>query len=501
MSAISQSDELNASIPRARPRPATGDRVLQFACSVRLGVGLLIAIVLLSLVGMAVMQQNVPGFAAYYAAMGEPQRSLFLKLGLFDIYHSWYYTLLLSALTLNIILATVDRLPRIWHYRSRPAKAAPVRWLESRTGSVSISTELPPDKAAALASEALTEAGFTPTASSRMGRRYLFAERGVWNRYAFVAVHIGLLAILFGGFISARFSSVGDLPLAPGESSDIMFDVGFKADEMVEITKRLPFQITAVDLSQKLIRQDGPITDANTIDRVTRFTITDENGVHPAEVGINRPFDYRGYRFFQGDAGKRGRARSVTLTAFPADGGTGERVVLDRNGTATLANGTAIRLAGFRGNYHGRPESPAEDTTAYPNPAALIEVISGSSSEVTPVFPEGVGTAPAAARPSGGYRFVMADFERVADRHQLFIQRDPGVSIVYFGSAVLIMSLAAVFFFSHRRIWVAVEELPGPRSKLTIAGDANRSQEEFAGETARIAQAVRKRIDMKIKKD
>ena len=57
------------------------------------------------------------------------------------------------------------------------------------------------------------------------------------------------------------------------------------------------------------------------------------------------------------------------------------------------------------------------------------------------------------------------------------------------------MSLVAVFFFSHRRIWVAVEELPDGGSKLTIAGDANRAKEEFAGETARIAAAIRKRID------
>src|SRR5690606_202858 len=162
-----------------------------------------------------------------------------------------------------------------------------------------------------------------------------------------------------------------------------------------------PFRITAIDISQRLVRPAGPITADNTLDWVTEFTIADETGLHTAAVQINQPFDYRGYRFFQGAAGTRGRARSVLIEAHPAAGGAVGRVEIARDGSVQLSSGTELRLAGFRGNYHSRPEAPAEDTSAYPNPAALIEVSTAEGSELTPVFPAGVGDAPIAGRPIG----------------------------------------------------------------------------------------------------
>jgi len=353
-----------------------------------------------------------------------------------------------------------------------------MRWLTSQPNASVFETTSPPDNAESLVVVEFRAAGFAPTATVRNGRKFIFAQSGVWNRFAFAAVHAGLLLILFGGFLTAQFGSVGTLSLAPGESSDLMFDTGFKADSMVEISKRLPFRITAVDIHQRLVRPTGPITADNTLDWVTEFTIADETGVHTAAVQINQPFDYRGYRFFQGAAGTRGRARSVLIEAHPAAGGAVEQTEIARDGTSLLSSGAELRLAGFRGNYHSRSEAPAEDTSSYPNPAALIEVTTADGVEMTPVFPAGVGEAPIAGRPVGGYTFKMLDFERVADRHELFIQRDPGVNFVYSGFAVLAAALGAVFFFSHQRIWAVIEPAKDG-AHVTLAGHANRNTLAF----------------------
>ena len=84
-------------------------RFLKLLCSVRLGVTLLVLLGLACLIGMLVMQQNVAGFERYFAELTPAQRLVYGKLGIFDIYHSWYFNALLSMVSINIILASIDR--------------------------------------------------------------------------------------------------------------------------------------------------------------------------------------------------------------------------------------------------------------------------------------------------------------------------------------------------------------------------------------------------------
>src|SRR5688572_31845123 len=105
------------------------DRALNFVSSVRFGVSLLCVLVVLSIVGMLIIQQNVQGFDTYFASLTPAERLVFGSLGLFDIYHSWYYNLLLLVLSLNIILASIDRFPSAWSYIVSPKLTATKDWL------------------------------------------------------------------------------------------------------------------------------------------------------------------------------------------------------------------------------------------------------------------------------------------------------------------------------------------------------------------------------------
>src|SRR5688572_21239173 len=102
-------------------------RVLRLACSVRLGVTLLCLLGLACLIGMLIMQQNVDGFENYYAALTPAQRLLYGRLGFFNIYHVWYFNALLCLLSLNIILASIDRFPKTWKFVSKPQIIVPMR--------------------------------------------------------------------------------------------------------------------------------------------------------------------------------------------------------------------------------------------------------------------------------------------------------------------------------------------------------------------------------------
>ena len=85
-----------------RKTPPLLDRAIAFLSSVRFGVFILVIMVILSVLGMIIIQQNVQGFDTYYATRTPAEKLVFAFLGLFDIYHSWYYNLFLLVLSLNI---------------------------------------------------------------------------------------------------------------------------------------------------------------------------------------------------------------------------------------------------------------------------------------------------------------------------------------------------------------------------------------------------------------
>src|SRR5215204_1734110 len=308
---------------------------LRVACSVRLGVVLLCLLGLACLIGMLVMQQTVDGFENYYAALTPSQRFVYGNLGFFNIYHVWYFNALLGLLSLNIILASIDRFPKKWKYASKTQVIVPLRWLRDQKLSTSFSCESETDIHSEAIMARLKAHGWRRfKAAERNGITYIFAESGLWNRFGAYAVHVALLTIFLGGFLTAQLGTTGNLPLAPGESSDLIRENVVDLDRVSEVSKKLPFEIAFTDIEQKLIKDDGSIAAGNTLDWITRFTITDEGETHEAIAQMNRPFDYRGYRFFQASFTPVGRARSITLDVTPAGGNEPERLKIDRDGTA-----------------------------------------------------------------------------------------------------------------------------------------------------------------------
>jgi cytochrome c biogenesis protein len=364
---------------------------------------------------------------------------------------------------------------------SKPQVTVPLRWLREQKQTAELELKGDAKTFAETAQKFLGSHGWRRTrVAEKNGTTYVFGEKGVWNRLGAYPVHVALLLIFVGGFMTAEFGVTGSLPLAPGEKAKQIFETVVNLDKVNQVTWQMPFEVTATDIQQKLINKDGPITAMNTIDWITRISIKDETGTHEAAVQMNRPFDYRGYRFFQASFIPAGRARSITLDVTPENGGAAEQVQIPRDGTATLADGTKIQFAEFRGSFSIGKEDPDEDTSTYPNPGAILEVTRpGGVPETAYAFGAQAADMPVAKKPVGGYTFKLADFEKVADRHVLSVQRDPGATVVYIGFAFLFLTLVATFFFSHQRVWVAIEKADDGALTVVTAGNANRNQAGF----------------------
>jgi len=457
------------------------NRFLDTLCSVRFGVALLILLGFACLMGMLVMQQSVDGFDRYFADLTPAQKAIYGKLDLFDIYHSWYFNVLVAVLALNIILSSIDRFPKAWKFFSRPTVTVPIRWLKDQKQTATLSMSGTVDEISDSVSSAMKTSGWKKiNTRERNGKTFVFGQSGTWNRLGAYAVHVALLIILVGGFMTGQMGTTGQMPLSPGESTNLIFDTVVNLDKAEQITKQVPFQVNCSDIQQKLIKKDGPINAMNTIDWITHFTIKDETGTHEAMVQMNKPFDYRGYRFFQASFNPTGRARNITVKVTPEIGDATE-ISIPRDGSATLADGTKIKFNEFRGNFTIGKEDPNEDTSDYPNPGAVLQVSKpGSAPQTAYAFGAQMADMPVANKTVAGYKFQLIDFEKVGDQHILSVQRDPGATVVYVGFSALFLTLVAVFFFSHQRVWAAVEPNgDGGTAMVTFGGNTNRSANAF----------------------
>lgn len=496
---------------KGRSAPGIGgmiDSLLGGLSSVPFGIVLLVILIIACMIGMLIQQQELETFSSYYAELTPAEKVIYGNLGFFDIYHAWYFNILLLLLSLNIILASIDHFPAAWSHISRKKlTASPTFVLAQRFRE---QVDLPGNSREVLTARvagAARQTGFrvrVTEATDGSDRTTVFAERGVWNRLGAYAVHVGLLTIFLGGFLTSR-GFTGSVPVLPLRSTDRMIQNVFNVENATSefaVGQRqleLPFIIEGLDIQQKLINREGGLDAGNTLDWLTEVRIHDKETGRSTDalVHMNSPYDYRGYRLFQASYNPLGNARSVTIRAtLPATGGgQSEEVRIERLGEARLADGSRLKYSDFNPHLVFSREGRVDfGSTEYENPAARILFIdpNGQESEfwaTTAKFREEIASAPflqSKLTTPTGYQFTLVDFEKAPLSHILSVQYDPGAKVVYVGFTILCLTLIGVFFFSHQRLWIVVEN-----GVVYLGGDSNRNRLGFEDRARRLIALVR----------
>ncbi|MFN0124742.1 MAG: cytochrome c biogenesis protein ResB, partial [Blastocatellia bacterium] len=475
------------------------DRFLALLSSVPFGVSLLVILIILSMTGMLIQQQELETFRDYYAKLTPAERQVYGALGLFDIYHTRYFNLILLLVSLSIILASIDYFPRAWkNLRRKKLTASPTF---AQTQKVKDAVAMPGigrADLAARAAKAARGAGFGVKVTEKDNTTTVFAERGAWNRLGAYYIHAGLLTIFLGGFLTANRGLTGGMWLDPGRSDDRMMRQVFNLGEISQVGMELPFEVECLDIQQRLLDKNKGIETPNTLDWLTRVRIRDKQSGHTEEamIHMNHPYDYKGYRLFQASFQQMGSARSVNVTYTPPGGGAAEQLKITRNGEAKLADGTTVRYAGFMPDFQiDREGKPALASGEYNNAAAQLELVPASGGEkkeawaFNPAFLKQIEGAPflkSSVEKLGAGQFTLADYEKVSTAHMLSVQYDPGSAIFYLGSAMLGAALLATFLFAHQRMWIVVED-----GQAWLGGDTNRNRLGFEDRMKKVVAKIR----------
>ncbi len=290
------------------------------------------AVSMLSVLGIAsiigtVLKQNEP-YENYIIKFGQFWFEMFLKLGLYDVYHAVWFLLILLFLVISTSLCIVRNAPLMvkeWKVFKEHAKEQSLRAF-SHQASFNVDATL--DAKQSKISEYLTGQGYTyKTASQDNGDVLLAAKIGTHQRLGYILTHAAIVIICFGGILDGNLPfkiqemlghkkiEVLDIPASevPAVSRLGTNNLSFRAN--MTLPEGTSSSVAFVRVRDGYLVQDLPFRVALKDFRVEQYptgqpksfesdiVIVDPDKKDPIEttIRVNHPFVYKGIAIYQSD--------------------------------------------------------------------------------------------------------------------------------------------------------------------------------------------------------
>jgi cytochrome c biogenesis protein len=208
-------------------------------------------------------------------------RKTFLFLELNDVFHSWWFGILVLLLALNLIACSIARLPKIWIDCRNPIKK-----LDNK--------KLPLKKSLKVNSIK------TPIFSSKEetwvenNTRYVFFEKQKYARCGVYIIHTALLFIMFGSIIATQAGVDGMMLIPEGGYEHL---VNAKGPGGRLYSHDLGFAVSCTDFRLKTYTDGSPMAYESDL------AIFDKNDLSKPiitkTIKVNDPLEYQGYTFYQ----------------------------------------------------------------------------------------------------------------------------------------------------------------------------------------------------------
>ena len=447
------------------------DKLLRFLSSLECGLVLLGSLGTAVIIGTMILQRPMTQEGQIEQVYAPQTVRLLNALGLFDVFHTWWFILLLGLLGANITLASLERFPQVWRLFARPHVLADewyVRQLPFRK-------EIPlgfhsPAKALALARSKLSDLGYPPKAKS-LEKGTLYVEKHRAARLAPYIVHASLLIIFAGAIIDGLWGFKGFVNLTPGartQSVEAMTSPGAPHD--------LGFTLRCDGVGMERYTDGSP-------KQYWSQLAVEESGreVVRKTIYVNDPLTFKGVRFFQASYAPTGTPGKLVFDASWArqDGSQhpAQRISLRPGNPARLDDsGATVELTEFVPDFvlDGNQISSRSDEPR--NPAIQLSVTSSGGKPVEVwIFPKAPQMAP--PNPSG-INFQLRDLE-MEYMTGLQVARQPGQNLIWCGCLSLTAGLMMALYMSHVRLWGVVGRDRKGQPALLLGGQPSKYRESF----------------------
>ena len=426
------------------------DQVWKFFTSIKLAIFIIIILAIASIIG-TIIEQNQP-LEKYRQIYGDGTIRLFESLNLFDMYHSWWFLLLLVLFTVNLSCCTLDRLPRAVKVVRNP-KTTLDENLEKSLSHVDRWKKKGGLEGLAETYKAAMGGAFAkPLMTENSGTLHLYAEKGIISRFGVYVTHLSIIIIFIGAIIGNVFGFKGFVNIVEGESARTIPTRG--GTNHVD----LGFAVRCNKFWVDFYPSGQPKEYASDLSIL-------ENGreVLRKKIVVNDPLQYKGIWFYQSSYGAAGAA-SATVAVHSPDGGLVESVSLAPGQKKEIPGYGTVSGVDYQNDFQGL------------GPALLVVL-------------EKPGKPPAQfwllkAYPNFDRQRGDSRYLSFAGVDQIFytglqVAQDPGVNIVWVGCTLMVIGIMVAFFMSHQRLWIRLSRGGDGRVEVVLAGSTNKNRLAF----------------------
>jgi len=450
--------------------------VWRFFCTVKLSIVLLLSLALTSIIGTLIPQNAGADF--YLQTYGAFRYQLFGALGIFDMYHSWWFQGLLLLLTINIVVCSIDRLSGSWKLIfTREPKVNPERFTR-RSDARTLTDKRGVEELVETYEPLIAKRyGYCKVTRSEAGA-VIYAEKGRLSRLGVYIVHLSVILLLIGGLVGSIFGFEGFVNIPEGEATNMI------RIRNTGLLHRLDFQIRCDNFKLTLYKNGVPKEYRSSLSILEGGKVVEHK-----DIIVNDPLHYHGINIFQASYGEL--PPQETKQPQPPAPGPAQRYTLTFTSrasgisyTKTVKVGVPIDIPEGLGKFVVMTYEAEASHRGMNIGAALKGILTppgGKPTEVLLPFKfanfdkmRAGNVTIAVVNPQQGNSAVPKPAEK---RYYTGLQvtNDPGVGLVYTGFFLIIAGCFITFFLSHQQVCIVIESLRKNR-RVTFAGIANRNK-------------------------
>lgn len=508
----------------------TTEKIWSFFSSIKLSVFLFAAIALSSAIGTIIEQNAAPekNIIIISKIFGTSlSRKLFLifeKLGFTDIYDSTLFLLLIALFAINLIVCSINRLPRIIKLVRDPIKPLSEIEFQDSVNKKEFVLQCGPDTAKDLIAHSFNKIGFRFKTVEEPSGRQMFSEKGKYSRLGVYITHLSILLILAGALIGKSFGFKGFINIPEGRAYSFVFTVSkaFDNNEKAKIektTKKIEetqgnlteaanqLGISLNELENKMktygihplgfsVRCDNFISEfyeGTFIPQkyASELTIIENNKETLRKtITVNDPLTYKGITFYQSNYGMLPDEEGKLIFKITSKSGDSKIVEL-KPGKSFLIPGTDMQGAplyfspAIAFDEKGIPFQISKDQMV--NPAVYMEFSEKGKRKyggwLLKKFPD-TGKLP------DGQLVEFLDYWGI-EYTGLQARKDPGIGIFYFGCALMAAGLFSAFFLSHKKLWIRLINENG-RTHIDFIINSNKNLKALEMKVEKIIDNLKK---------
>ncbi|MFQ5345207.1 MAG: cytochrome c biogenesis protein ResB [Mariprofundus sp.] len=543
-------------MPRMQTLPDLLKSLWQRIGSMSLAIILLVVLSIASVIGTVLLQNQDQ--ADYLQQFGPLWYWVFRSLGLFDMYHTWWFMSMLGFLMVSLTSCLWRNVPKMLkEMRTRKATVAEKSLKRFQNlHDWTLSSDV--DVAQIRQGFCKHLPGWEFREAEQDGVQYIRADKGRWNKWGYILVHSAILVILVGGWMGSQYGFRGDMAVPEGQTeNEISFLKGTQTGHL-----KMPFDVRCNSFTIDFFPTGAPKEFRSNL-----TIIDDGKEVLTSDIIVNEPLYYKGVRIYQASFGDGGS--DVTFKLFHLDGS--EEISFAKTQVYKSwkdeKTGVSIKVTDFKPYNVENMANPGEPRNfqdlgpaveyelrgpglkpvkikAFMNPfvdadgvnqgSFMMVSLTGDKADYKPValgldltnpvewklfhafmrqlsaiekkskkanliafkramkevFGEG-------KRPDGFQAMAMRTLQAVNmlsalpwpllpmlddfDQHYytgLQVAQDPGMNVVWIGSAMLVIGLCIMFYMPHRKLWLIIRPV-SDGVHISLAGMANRNHLVF----------------------